>query len=63
MASVLAIAATFLVLGLGSSATWVLGGAALRRLIANPVALRVVNVVLALLLVASLWPIVREWLV
>ena len=63
VASVLAIAATFLVLGLGSSATWVLGGAALRRLIANPVALRVVNVVLALLLVASLWPIVREWLV
>jgi len=60
IASVIAIATMFLVVGLGSSATWVVGGSALRRLIGNPTAIRVVNIALALLLVASLWPIVGE---
>lgn len=62
-ASVVTIAGMFLLIGLGSSTTWVLGGAVLRRLIANHRAIRAINLVLALLLVASLWPIVREWLI
>lgn len=61
-ASVFAMAAIFLMAGLGSSSTWAAGGTALRALIDNPRALRVVNIVLALLLVASLWPIAKEWL-
>ncbi|MEZ5842440.1 MAG: LysE family translocator [Hyphomicrobiaceae bacterium] len=60
VASVIAISSMFLVVGLGSSATWVVGGTALRRLIGNPVAIRAINIALALLLVGSLWPIVAE---
>lgn len=61
-ASVLAMAVIFLAAGLGSSSTWALGGTILRRLIRNVAAVRTLNVVLAALLIASLWPIVREWL-
>lgn len=60
VASAVAIALMFLVVGLGSSATWVVGGTVLRRLIASPKIVRIVNFALAALLVASLWPIVSE---
>jgi threonine/homoserine/homoserine lactone efflux protein len=60
--SVFVIGAIFLVSGLSSSSSWAAGGTALRALIGNPAALRAINIVLALLLVASLWPVARDWL-
>jgi threonine/homoserine/homoserine lactone efflux protein len=60
LASVLTIAATFAIVGFGSSSSWALGGTALCRLISRPGLVRVINVGLALLLVISLWPTLRE---
>ena len=60
--SVLVIALIFLLSGLASSSSWALGGTALRRLLASPRTVRAVNVAMAVLLVASLWPIIAEWL-
>lgn len=60
-ASVLAIGIIFLLSGLGSSSTWAAGGTALRAIVDNPRAVRAINIVLALLLVASLWPIISDW--
>lgn len=37
-----------------------LGATGIRRLISNPFRVRVINMVLAVLLVASLWPIASE---
>ncbi|HVF65885.1 MAG TPA: LysE family translocator [Casimicrobiaceae bacterium] len=54
------IAAFFGVLGLASSGTWLGLGAALQHLLKNPRAVRIVNVVMALLLVASLYPILAD---
>jgi threonine/homoserine/homoserine lactone efflux protein len=48
--------------GILSSATWLGFGSALKRLLTNPRAVRVVNIAMALLLVASLWPVVAGWL-
>ncbi|GJG97453.1 LysE family translocator [Cupriavidus pauculus] len=45
------------VVNLPSITTWAVFGAALRRWLANPRVLRVFNVTMALLLLASLWPI------
>lgn len=59
--SVVAIAVVFLVAALGSCSTWAAGGTALRRLVHNPIAVRAINITLALLLVASLWPIAGDW--
>ncbi len=53
----LAMALVFAVVNLPSVATWAVFGAALRRWLANPRVLRVFNIVMALLLLASLWPI------
>ena len=50
----------FLIAGLCSSSTWALGGTGIRRLISNPFRVRVINMVLAVLLVASLWPVASE---
>lgn len=47
-------------LGILSSATWLGFGTGLKRLLTSPRAVRAVNVVLALLLVASLWPIFAD---
>jgi threonine/homoserine/homoserine lactone efflux protein len=52
----------FLVAGLCSSSSWMLGGAGIKAIIANRSWVRAINIVLALLLVASLWPIVSELL-
>ena len=48
----------FLIAGLCS--TWALGGSGIRRLISNPLRVRVINRVLAVLLAASLWPMASE---
>jgi threonine/homoserine/homoserine lactone efflux protein len=47
-------------LGILSSATWLGFGTALQTLLRSPRAVRAVNVVMALLLVASLWPILAD---
>lgn len=60
--SVLVIALAFALIGLGSSTTWALFGTGLRRVIDNPRTVRLFNVTMALLLVASLYPIVADLL-
>jgi threonine/homoserine/homoserine lactone efflux protein len=47
-------------LGMLSSATWLGFGTGLKRLLTSPAAVRGVNVTMALLLVASLWPILAD---
>jgi threonine/homoserine/homoserine lactone efflux protein len=46
--------------GVLSSVTWLGFGSALQRLLSNPRAVRAVNITMALLLVASLWPILAD---
>ncbi len=53
-------AALFGGLGILSSATWLGFGTGLKRLLTSPRAVRAVNIAMALLLVASLWPILAE---
>ena len=45
-----------------STGTWTVFGVALKRFLADPKANRFFNIAMALALVASLWPLVREWL-
>ena len=47
----------FAAINLPSITTWAVFGAGLRRWLAQPRVLRVFNLVMALLLLASLWPI------
>ena len=49
-----------LLLGLGSTVTWALAGTALQPLVKSPRAVRAFNVVMALLLLASLYPVLQE---
>jgi threonine/homoserine/homoserine lactone efflux protein len=58
--NVLLMAFLFGSLGLVSSATWLGFGTGLKRLLTSPRAVRAVNVAMALLLVASLWPILAD---
>lgn len=60
--NIMLIAILFGALGAVSSATWVLLGQSLQRLLAHPRALRMFNAAMALALVASLWPVVRDLL-
>jgi threonine/homoserine/homoserine lactone efflux protein len=46
-----------LLMGVASSVTWMLFGSALRPLLASPRKVRVFNVIMAILLVASLYPV------
>ncbi|WP_454723118.1 MULTISPECIES: LysE family translocator [Cupriavidus] len=55
--NVLLLAGVFAVINLPSVAMWAVFGSALRRWLAQPRVLRVFNVAMALLLLASLWPI------
>jgi len=48
------------VVGLGSSLTWVLLGTSLQAVVKSPRAVRIFNVVMALLLLASLYPVLKE---
>jgi len=58
--NVLLIAGLFGSLGILSSATWLGFGTGLKRLLKSPLAVRLVNLGMALLLVASLWPILAD---
>ena len=58
--NVLLIAFLFGSLGILSSATWLGFGTGLKRLLTSPRAVRTVNIAMALLLVASLWPILGD---
>ena len=46
--------------GLASSMTWVVLGTSLQSLVKSPRAVRVFNIVMALLLLASLYPVLKE---
>lgn len=48
------------VIGLGSSLTWVVLGTSLQSLVKSPRAVRIFNIVMALLLLASLYPVLKE---
>jgi len=48
------------VVGVLSSVAWLGFGTALKRLLTSPAAVRTVNITMALLLVASLWPILAD---
>jgi len=54
--------AVFILLNLPIAAAWTGFGVGLRSFLADPVRLRIFNVTMALLLVASLWPLAKEWL-
>lgn len=58
--SLTTICAIFLIAGLLSSSTWAMGGAGLKALISNRMWVRSINIVLAVVLVASLFPVVME---
>ncbi|MDX2205884.1 MAG: LysE family translocator [Hyphomicrobiaceae bacterium] len=58
--NMLLIAALFGSLGVGSSAVWLGFGTGLRRLLRSPGAVRALNIAMALLLVASLWPVLAD---
>ena len=59
-ADVTQLAAVFVVVSLLSACAWALFGTSLRPLLNNDKAMRIFNVVMALGLVASLWPVVRD---
>ena len=56
--NVIVLALIFAILGMASSATWALFGSGLTPLLRNAAAVRAFNVAMALLLVASLYPVV-----
>ena len=58
--NILTLSALLLAVGLTSSVTWVLFGTSLQSLIRSPRAVRVFNVAMALLLLASLYPVLME---
>ena len=53
-------AAICLVMGTLSTAAWALFGSALRPVLASPGAVRAFNIVMAVLLLASLWPVFMD---
>lgn len=59
LAAVLIVAVVFGTVNLPSVGVWAAAGTALRRALANPRTLRAFNITMALLLVASLWPVLR----
>jgi threonine/homoserine/homoserine lactone efflux protein len=58
--NVVLMAGLYLVLGFPLSGVWVLFGHGLRRVLSDPRAVRVFNVVMGLLLAASLWPLLAD---
>ncbi len=59
--TVVIVAAVFAVVCGPATGTWTLFGVALRRILRDRRANRVFNVAMALILVASLWPVAAEW--
>lgn len=60
IASALIVAAAYVVMGFPSSAVWAGFGAGLRRFLSDPGRLRAFNIVMALILAASLAPVIAE---
>lgn len=60
-AALAAVAAVFLVVGAPCNLVWLLGGSLLGRLQADPARIRRINRLLALLLVASVLPVLLGW--
>jgi threonine/homoserine/homoserine lactone efflux protein len=58
--NVVLMALTFAFIGTLSAGTWALFGTTLRRLLRSSQAVRVFNIIMALLLVASLYPLFAE---
>lgn len=58
--NVLVLSLIFAIVGFFSSSTWALFGTALSRFLSTPRSIRIFNVVMALLLVASLYPVLFE---
>lgn len=58
--NVLIQASLLLAIGLASSTSWALFGSALQSLVKSPAAYRVFNVAMAVLLLASLYPVLRQ---
>jgi threonine/homoserine/homoserine lactone efflux protein len=59
-ADVTVLSLVFLIISLISTSSWALFGTSLRPFLADAQAMRIFNVAMALALVASLWPIVRD---
>ena len=57
--SVAVITAAFMIVGIPSATMWTSFGVALGSFLASPKRLRIFNIVMGLLLVASLWPLLR----
>ena len=60
MLSVATIVAVFFVMSIVSSTSWTVFGAGLRQVLTDPRYFRAINIVLALSLLASLWPMLRH---
>lgn len=60
LSSVFIVAAVFTVANLVSTCTWTAAGVQARRLLSNPVKLRAFNIIVAVLLAGSLYPIVFD---
>ncbi|MDQ8727865.1 LysE family translocator [Bradyrhizobium sp. LHD-71] len=58
--NIIALSLIFTLVGFFSSASWTLFGSSLRGLLSTPRAVRIFNVTMALLLVASLYPVLFE---
>lgn len=58
--NILTLSGLLLAVGLTSSVTWVLFGSSLQSLVRSPRAVRAFNVIMALLLLASLYPVLME---
>jgi threonine/homoserine/homoserine lactone efflux protein len=54
------LASLSLVVGLTSSTTWAFFGTAMQPIVSSPRAVRIFNVAMALLLLASLYPVLTE---
>ncbi len=60
--TVIVVALVFGVVSGPSTGTWTVFGVALKRFLQDPGANRLFNIAMALALIASLWPLAREWL-
>ncbi|MES2749988.1 MAG: LysE family translocator [Pseudomonadota bacterium] len=58
--NIAALSVLLFLIGLASSITWVLLGTSLQSLVRSPRAVRIFNIVMALLLLASLYPVLME---
>jgi threonine/homoserine/homoserine lactone efflux protein len=54
------LSAVFLIVSIVSASSWALFGTSLRPILANEQSMRVFNIAMAVALIASLWPIVRD---